>query len=654
MIDNTLRNVDEIAMTVPDDSSRQSPSDKPHKPPMLSERRTAHTTPLRPLEETNLSYLASRSELIVEVERQARELRLLHEMRTALVGVNDLDAIFTTAVESISAIFGFEFVSAYRLIDNELRIQAQVGYEQYYEMIPFGVGICGKVALTGLGMLAPDVRSHPDYLEAERRVTGQICVPLLGPGHEVLGTLVIESDEKRKLDERDYKLCQALSEHVVLAVAQALAHEREKRRLSQLALLNHVGRDLAAALDEQQIIERVTGPVRETLDLYSVNIGLIRGNFLVFRVMSSNSKSGTREYRWPLDTNSLVCHSARSGEMIVCHDVRAEPRYMPIPEIPNTKAQVILPLRLAGEVIGVLDVESDGPRVFEDDDIILFKTLADQTSVALTNARRFADLQRQKQELNDTNRALAEANRLKSEFLANVSHELRTPLNSIIGYIDMIQSGFYGDLPGDMNDPVERVYRNGRRLMALINDVLDLANIEAGRMQLMMEDALTSELLSSITLANKEVAEEKGLEFYAEVLPNAPRIICTDINRLRQMVNSLLSNAIKFTHEGAIRFLIAPANPKAKPPHSELGYFRILVSDTGIGIPEAEFEHIFEEFRQVDGSSTRQFGGTGLGLALARRLARELGGTLEVASELGRGSTFTLTLPIRPSSQPVG
>jgi signal transduction histidine kinase len=584
--------------------------------------------------------------LIAEVERQARELRLLHEMRTALVGVNDLEAIFSTAVESISSIFGYELVSVYRLIDNELRIQAQIGYEQFYEMVPVGVGICGKVAATGRGVLAPNVRKNPDYLEASSNVTGQVCVPLLGPGYEVLGTLVIESDDRRKLDERDYKLCQALAEHVVLAVSQALAHERERRRLTQLALLNHVGRDLASALDEAQIIDRVTGPVRESLDLYSVNIALIEGDELVCQVIPAVEKAAPRYYRWPLQTNSLACHSARSGEMIVCHDVSNEPRYLPLPEIPDTKAEVILPLRVAGEVIGVLAVASDGTRIFEDDDIILFKTLADQTSVALANARRFADLQRQKQELDETNKALAEANRLKSEFLANVSHELRTPLNSIIGYIDMIQSGFYGDLPGDMGDPIERVYRNGRRLMALINDVLDLANIEAGRLQLSMEDMLTSEVVTSIIPVGKGPAEEKGLDFEAYVMPDAPRIIHTDIQRLRQVLNSLLSNAIKFTPQGSVTLSVAPSDPAEISP----GYptFRIMVSDTGIGIPETEFEHIFEEFRQVDGSSTRQFGGTGLGLALARRLVRELGGKLSVTSQLGKGSTFTITLPVKP------
>lgn len=619
--------------------------------PTQPDRRKALTAPLRPIHEVNSPYLASRSQLISEVERQARELRLLHEMRTALVGVNDLAEIYLTAVESIASIFNFEFVSAYSLVDTELRLQAQFGYEQFAETIAINQGVTGRVAYSGKGILITDIKKYPDNIFASPEVTSAVCVPLLGPGKEVLGTLSIESGPSRKLDERDYKLAVALAEHVTLAVAQALAHEREKRRLSQLALLNHVGRDLAAALEVDQIIERVTGPVRQSLNLYSVNIGLVEGDDLALIMGSNPATAGTR-YHWPLaTTNSLACHSARTGEMIVVPDVSVEPRFMPLPEIPNTKAEVIIPLRSSGQVIGVLDVISDGSKVFEDDDIILLKTLADQTSVALTNARRFADLQRQSKELEETNQALAEANRLKSEFLSNVSHELRTPLNSVVGYVDMIQSGFYGDIPPEMNDPLERIYRNGRRLMGLINDVLDLANLETGRLRLLLEETSTSDLLEVLCLTGQTAAQDKGLEFSARIMPGAPRIIRTDVKRLQQIIDILMSNAVKFTSKGEISVTIGAGaiGDMAKELSPEA--FAISVSDSGIGIAEEEFEHIFEEFRQVDGSSTRQFGGAGLGLALARRLVRRLGGTISINSKLNQGSTFTVTLPNQPPEQ---
>jgi signal transduction histidine kinase len=575
----------------------------------------------------------SRDDLAREVELQARELRLLNEMRRALVGAYDLPTIYQAVVANIYSNYNSAVVGIYQLVDDKLILQGQAGATQFAPVIGLGEGRIGRVALTGKGVLLTDLAPEN---KIGYKTTSAIYTPLLGPGYEVLGTLVIESDENYDLNERDYKICEALAEHVTLAVAQALAYEREKLRLSQLSLLNHVGRDLASSLEINEIIERVTGPIRHNLNFYNVNIGLVEGNFLVFK-----NFDGTK-LRYNLQQDKgLGVHAARTGELVICHDVSQEPRFLPNAAMPNTRAEVVIPLKSSSEIIGVLNVESDGTTTFDDDTIILLKTLADQTGIALTNARHFADLKRQSEILNDSNRQLAEANRLKSEFLANVSHELRTPLNSIIGYVDMVQSGFYGDVPADMDDPLERVLRNGKRLLGLINDMLDMTSLEAGRVQLIMEEVLTYEVIGSLANINRPDVEEKGLEFFTEVLSGTPRIIRTDLNRLRQIVNILLSNAVKFTHEGCITLKAAPALLNEKPA------FSILVSDTGIGIPPEEIENIFEQFRQVDGSSTRQYAGTGLGLALARRLVYQMNGQMSVSSELNKGSTFTVTFPIR-------
>jgi signal transduction histidine kinase len=562
----------------------------------------------------------NRADLAREVELQARELRLLNEMRRALVGAYDLPTIYQAVVTNIYSNYNSAVVGIYQLVDDKLILQGQAGATQYPAAIGLGEGRIGRVALTGKGALLTD-------LEPENKtgypVSSAIYTPLLGPGYEVLGILLIESDKNYQLNERDYKICEALAENVTLAVAQALAYEREKRRLTQLSLLNHVGRDLASSLDINEIVERVTGPVRDSLNFYRVTIGLVEGNYLIFK-----GRDGVKNRYSLQQERGLGVHAARTGELVICHDVSHEPRFLPRPDAPDTRAEVIIPLKSSGsDIIGVLDVESDGTTTFDDDTIILLKTLADQTGIALTNARQFADLKRQSEILNESNRQLAEANRLKSEFLANVSHELRTPLNSIIGYVDMVQSGFYGDVPTDMDDPLERVLRNGKRLLGLINDMLDMTSLEAGRVQLIMEEVLTYEVIGSLASMNRPDVEEKGLQFFTEVLSGTPRIIRTDLNRLRQIVNILLSNAIKFTHEGCVTLKVAPALLNEKQA------FSILVSDTGIGIPPEEIENIFEQFRQVDGSSTRQYAGTGLGLALARRLVYQMNGQMTVSSE---------------------
>ena len=197
-------------------SASENDLSKAYHPPVVeptltsaNNLRSAYTAPLNPLDETKALYLASRTELLQEVERQARELHLLHEVRKMLLGVYNLSEIYQTAVASISSVFGFNLVSVYQLNQDELLMQAQVGYEEYYQSIPVGRGINGQVAASGRGVLLTDVSINSNYLKASPTVTSEICVPLLGAGHEVLGTLSIESDDSRKLDERDYKICQA-------------------------------------------------------------------------------------------------------------------------------------------------------------------------------------------------------------------------------------------------------------------------------------------------------------------------------------------------------------------------------------------------------------------------------------------------------------
>jgi signal transduction histidine kinase len=579
--------------------------------------------------------LATQAKLEAEVYRHEQELYLLEQIRQILFANSDMNNVFPFVVERIASAFGFPMVSIYLLEYGELRLQARIGHPNYTEVIPLDKGVTGRVARTGQPAFIYDVSTDPDYFEELPGITSLIGVPLMGRGREVLGTLMVESYPSRPLDEHDFKLCESLAEHIVLALEQSRLFRSEQRRANQLALLNQIGRDLAATLDVETIIERVIGPIRRKLGYYSVNIGLVEDARLVYRV--SFSSEGVHHI--PLDTDSLATFCVKSGEMLVIPNVSKDPRFSPAALLPNTRSEVLVPLRAAGQVIGVLDIESDQLNAFDDDDIILLKTLADETSVALENARRFERLEQQSIELNHTNRKLAEANRLKSEFLANVSHELRTPLNSIIGYIDMIQAGYYGDIAEAMNDPLERVARNGQRLLDLIVDVLDLSNIEAGHFEVVPEYFVLTEIINAACNKFEQQAHQKGLAFQLQIEPGLPRLMQHDTRRLHRVLSNLLSNAVKFTEQGEIRVIVS-----LDPDDST--YFFIAIQDTGIGIPEAEFEHIFEEFRQVDGSTTRQYGGTGLGLALASRTCQMMGGTIKVTSVLGKGSTFAIHLPV--------
>ncbi len=246
-------------------------------------------------------------------------------------------------------------------------------------------------------------------------------------------------------------------------------------------------------------------------------------------------------------------------------------------------------------------------------------------------------LEKKNQELVTANKKAEEATRLKSEFVATMSHELRTPLNAIIGYSQLLLQGIAGELSEKQHDFHDRILLNGRSLLALINDLLDISKIEAGRFDLVKAPFSARDWLDEIVNQTQSLAVSKGLDFQASLDDQLPEFVIGDSDRLKQVVLNLLSNAIKFTDEGHVHLNV---NRKSQ------NTWTLSVSDTGPGIPPHAQEYIFDEFRQVDGSSHRKHGGTGLGLAIVRHLTLMMGGNIRLQSELGAGSTFTILLPL--------
>ena len=231
---------------------------------------------------------------------------------------------------------------------------------------------------------------------------------------------------------------------------------------------------------------------------------------------------------------------------------------------------------------------------------------------------------------------LEEVSQHKSAFLANMSHELRTPLNAVLGYAELLVDGIYGELPERPKGVLERIQNNGRHLLALINDVLDLAKIEAGQLTLTIEDYSLSEVVDSVVAATEPLAAAKQLKFVSTVQPGLPTAH-GDARRVSQVLLNLVGNAIKFTDEGEVEIAAGAAN----------GHFVVTVRDSGPGIAEADHDRIFGEFQQIDNSNTRKQGGTGLGLAISKRMIEMQGGMISVDSMLGRGSTFRVVLPVQ-------
>jgi signal transduction histidine kinase len=244
----------------------------------------------------------------------------------------------------------------------------------------------------------------------------------------------------------------------------------------------------------------------------------------------------------------------------------------------------------------------------------------------------------QAQELRVAGARAKEAARIRGEFLANMSHELRTPLNAIIGFSDMLLMGMNGELNDGQRHKVQRLRENGARLLSLVNDVLDISRIQAKRVELVQKPFAVRILYDRIASQIGVLAAEKNLEFTVSMDSDLPDVIVGDEKRIEQIIVNLLSNAIKFTESGSVS-LRSSANLAEKT-------WSIKVSDTGVGIPPHAHEIIFEEFRQLDGSASRAYKGSGLGLAISRNLVRIMGGTIQVESDLGLGSTFTVTLPL--------
>ena len=292
------------------------------------------------------------------------------------------------------------------------------------------------------------------------------------------------------------------------------------------------------------------------------------------------------------------------------------------------RALLTVPLLVADRIVGALVVRRRRPGEFPKGTVDLLQTFAAQSVLAIQNARLFSEIE-------EKSRQLAEASQHKSQFLANMSHELRTPLNAILGYTELILDSVYGEMPEKARSVLDRVQRNGRHLLGLINDVLDLSKIEAGQLVLSLADYSLKDVVHGVFSAVEPLASEKKIVFKVEVATDLPPGR-GDERRITQVLLNLVGNAIKFTDQGEVTIRASATD----------GSYNLSVHDTGPGISEADQAKLFQEFQQADNSITRKKGGTGLGLAISKRIVEMQGGRIWVVSRLGQGSTFSFSLPV--------
>jgi signal transduction histidine kinase len=293
------------------------------------------------------------------------------------------------------------------------------------------------------------------------------------------------------------------------------------------------------------------------------------------------------------------------------------------------RAILSVPLLHENRILGALSVTRRTPGPFGPEIVELLQTFATQSAMAIQNARLY-------REIAEKGKQLEVASQHKSQFLASMSHELRTPLNAILGFNEMLLGQVYGEVPADMQEPMQDIQKSGKHLLRLINNVLDLAKIEAGRMELALADYSVQDTVASVHSTLRPLAAEKGLEFTTHVPADIP-LAHGDGGRLTQCLMNLAGNSLKFTRQGRVEIAVAQDN----------GRLRYRVSDTGIGIPPEKIGSLFTEFKQTDATIASEYGGTGLGLSITRKFIEMHGGRIWVESEVGKGSAFIFEIPLR-------
>lgn len=471
--------------------------------------------------------------------------------------------------------------------------------------------------------------------------TSQTVISPLAIGGEVIGLLGIEtelnaplsSEERSLLDEISIQVAGAL-ENARLSEQTRIALAGQEKLSAQLATVAEVSAIASTILEEEQLLQAVVDLTKIQFNIYHAQIFIFDENTQRLRLRAGSDQVGRlmvyEKYTLALSNQrSPVTLAAISRKPVVEADVAAADMLIH-PYLSETRSELAIPILQGEKLLGVIDLHANTLDYFTEEDIRVYTTLSLQVAVALQNAYLYA-------EQLQTAEQLREVDRLKSEFLASMSHELRTPLNSVVGFADVLLEGLDGELNERMEEDVRLIRQSGIHLRELISDILDMSKIEAGMMELRFEEINVREMAEEMIATNKPVAQtnKKHLDLQLEVAPDVITLVA-DRTRLRQIFHNLISNAIKFTERGYVRVAINKREDE----------LLVAVQDTGIGIRPEDSSIVFERFRQIDGSLTRQAGGTGLGMPITKELVELHGGRIWLESQLGEGTTFWFTMPI--------
>ncbi|RME51485.1 MAG: GAF domain-containing protein [Caldilineae bacterium] len=541
------------------------------------------------------------------IEARTRSLQTTAEIGRQITTILNQEELLQQVVTRLQQEFHFYHVHIY-LIDEETGdlVMAEGSGEVGRQLkakghrLAAGQGIVGTVAALNEPFVSNNVLDVinfvPNPLLPDTK--SEMAVPLR-KGDRVLGVLDIQSEQLNRFTQEDVSLMQSIADQMAVAIDNARLLAQTQNALKEVERLNR----------------RLT---REVWEEFGAEITTAGYRFQAKPYPAVLPDSGT----W-LPPMKEAARRRRLVQQVI--------------QTNGHKSELAAPLMLRGEVIGSLGIKREDTDTWSEEEIAAVKAIANQIALALENARL-------SQEQEKTIVKLKEVDRLKSDFLASMSHELRTPLNSIIGFADILLQGIDGPLSENAITDITAIHNSGKHLLALINDILDLSKIEAGRMELVRSALSIEDIFRDVAASVSSLLTEKPIELRQQVEPNLPPV-WADSLRLTQVIINLVSNAIKFTDEGSVTM--------GAERHSDK-FLHIYVQDTGIGIPQDKFDLVFEHFRQIDSRNNRKYQGTGMGLAIARQLVQLHGGEMWLESEVGKGSTFHFTIPVAGAAEEEG